>query len=733
MKRRRNAIVAIAAASIASSGGAAVAASSSVAGEHDDEPSAFSQPQSPPLRTRSQHQYYHHPNRRQLQQSAAAAFASFTPQKIKHATPLDLKIDDDLGIPYMATLNGYMKPYAAETFAAGYNNRDYDAIETKSATKRTGGSSSIKAGNDDRDIGDARYWNSIINLNSILEGKKDDGGGRRSSNNSHHLQSHHKVVSDADDHLYFKLLEIDGINGKDKSLRGERRTDDERRLEEKSSSSSSGASLFVASYQEHSKEDEEDQHKESSRMRLKRGSRNKTKDDNVKIEKTDNNEDKKSNRRKNKLPRIDRISPSNGEIIQDKQTFRARVQPSSTTDVPVRSVYFQLTDSSGSKSDVLTVPRVSDNLYEITVDGFSKYEGTEWSFTLIAEDERGKERKSDDISFQIAEGGGGGGGDSFVDDDNHSSTGEEKEENRFDEEEENADDGAGSGLMPQKKATDSSWTYRGAITGATGRILFEFDGSDETFVCSGTVIHDGDGGRTPDHDNGRSIIQTAAHCAYSDVMKRFASKAIFIPDQESTLGSESDFDCFNDKFGCWYLSFAVVADGWTRGSFPENVEYDYAYWVVYDDPWNTHSGGYAPGLTGQLDLDVKSMRVDFDSNILLDREFIFSIGYSADKDPNLRHCAMESSKINGVDWYDNLWLEDCTLTGGASGGPWMMDMHEDGVGTLISVNSWGFAYKPGMAGPNLSTSTGSWAECLYTQAKRANDPGGEGGYIMDNC
>ena len=82
---------------------------------------------------------------------------------------------------------------------------------------------------------------------------------------------------------------------------------------------------------------------------------------------------------------------------------------------------------------------------------------------------------------------------------------------------------------------------------------------------------------------------------------------------------------------------------------------------------------------------------------------------------------------------DNLWLEDCTLTGGASGGPWMMDMQEDGVGTLISVNSWGFAYKPGMAGPNLSTSTGSWAECLYTEAKRARTPGSEGGYIMDNC
>ena len=192
---------------------------------------------------------------------------------------------------------------------------------------------------------------------------------------------------------------------------------------------------------------------------------------------------------------------------------------------------------------------------------------------MIAEDERGRERKSEDISFQIAKGGNSPGGNSFANNNSdHSSTGEE----------ENEEDGGGGGgrLMPKKKATDSSWSYKGAITGATGRILFEFDGSDETFVCSGTVIHDGAGGRVPDYDNGRSIIQTAAHCAYSDVMKKFANKAIFIPDQESTLGSESDFDCFNDKYGCWYLSFAVVADGWTRSSFPNNVE---VRWTRHDD------------------------------------------------------------------------------------------------------------------------------------------------------
>ncbi len=468
----------------------------------------------------------------------------------------------------MSTLNGYLKPYAAESFAAsgGYYS---DANLTSSTSTRTVG------------FGDARYWDSIINLNSILrENTKDVYSS--SSSYSHHLQSHHKeAVEDADDHLYYKLLEVDGIDVKDSGLRG-RRKDEDRRVEE-DQGLSSGAALFVASFQERS-QDEESKHQTSSRFRPMAGSNiNKHDDDDRgKNEKNDNDNDKKNNkgdddgtnnnRRKNKLPRIDRISPSNGDIVQDRQTFRARVQSSSVTDVPVRAVYFQLTDSTGSKSDVLTVPRVSDNLYEITVDGFSDYQGTEWSFSLVAEDERGKECKSEDVSFRIVkrEGDEDGGSNSFFDNNDnadHSSTGEEENV-----EEENEDDGGGGRLMSKKKATDSNWSDKGAIIGATGRILFEFDGSDETFVCSGTVIHDGAGGHAPDYENGRSIIQTAAHCAFSDVIKKFANKAIFIPDQESTLGSESDFDCFNDKYGCWYLSFAVVADGWTRSSFPNNVE-----------------------------------------------------------------------------------------------------------------------------------------------------------------
>jgi hypothetical protein len=285
--------------------------------------------------------------------------------------------------------------------------------------------------------------------------------------------------------------------------------------------------------------------------------------------------------------------------------------------------------------------------------------------------------------------------------------------------------------MPKKYETDSDWTRGGAIQSATGRILFEFDGSAETYVCSGTVIRDGPDGQTPDHDNGRSIVQTAAHCAYSDVLKRFATRAVFVPDQDATIGKESDFDCMNDRYGCWHLSFAVVAEGWTLSGFPENVPYDYAYYVAYDDV-DAHSGGYEGGLSGILDRDVTSMKIDFDVDVD-DDEFIFSLGYSADKDPSLRHCAMERTSIRGVEWYENYWLDNCAMTGGASGGPWLKDVDSNGVGTLISVNSWGFAHRIGMAGPNLRTSSGSLAECLYEKAKYSKDPGSEGGYVVTTC
>lgn len=136
---------------------------------------------------------------------------------------------------------------------------------------------------------------------------------------------------------------------------------------------------------------------------------------------------------------------------------------------------------------------------------------------------------------------------------------------------------------------DSDWPYKGPIQSATGRILFKFS-SNQIYKCSGTVVQD--------DTTGRSIVLTAAHCAYNDLSKEFASMAIFIPDQDETRGSKSDFNCHNDLYGCWVLSFAVVERGWTEKSFPYNVGFDYAYYVVHDRS-STHQGGYGENVTGK--------------------------------------------------------------------------------------------------------------------------------------
>lgn len=188
---------------------------------------------------------------------------------------------------------------------------------------------------------------------------------------------------------------------------------------------------------------------------------------------------------------------------------------------------YGVTDHSGSKSDWLTVPRVANGLHEITVDGFDRYPGTEWHYEIVAEDGRGKKGSTDGVPFKVR-GVGNSGGD-FANRPGRPQPAPPAP----------APKPGKKRPMPKTKVADSDWDSGGQIKEATGRILFEFDGSGQTFVCSGIVVCDGAGGRSPNRSNGRAVIVTAAHCAYSDVMKKFATKAIFIPDQVSTRGDKS--------------------------------------------------------------------------------------------------------------------------------------------------------------------------------------------------
>lgn len=166
--------------------------------------------------------------------------------------------------------------------------------------------------------------------------------------------------------------------------------------------------------------------------------------------------------------------------------------------------------------------------------------------------------------------------------------------------------------------------------------------------------------------------------------------------------------------------------GWAHNTFPANAEYDYAFWVVHDFV-GTHIDGYNK-VTGFLDQDVIPANVDFAAD---PQDLHFSsFGYSEDYDPSFRYCAGDSTSIKEVPNYTNLFLPQCNLQGGASGGPWLTGIDASGVGTVMSLNSWGFIDDPGMAGPSLQTSSGSRAECLFNVARTYQDPGSTMGYII---
>mmetsp|Transcript_11928 Transcript_11928/g.17813 ORF Transcript_11928/g.17813 Transcript_11928/m.17813 type:complete len:681 (-) Transcript_11928:616-2658(-) len=455
--------------------------------------------------------------------------------------------------------------------------------------------------------------------------------------------------------------------------------------------------------------------------------RNNKKDRNKMKEESDNtnkknkesgqkNGNKKNKQKNNKRPQITSFSPSAEVGIRDSQDFSIDVEPSPITEASIANVLFQITDPKGESSSWIEVPKIGKNRYQLTIDGFAKHKGTKWRYRVKVVDTTGKKDTTGVI--MVAVNGVGDTNDRFVDD---STSTEAPVASPASE-----SPPSPAQAMRKQVISDKNWPHGGNIQLATGKILFEFRGQGD-FVCSGTVIMDGSNGSSPNGRNGRSIIQTAAHCVYNDVLKEFATKAMFVPDQVSTKGVSSNANCDDDKLGCWKLSFGVVADGWAESEFPENVGYDYAYYVVHDDPETTHVGGYLRELTGILDHDVDAVKIDFDYR---EKDFTFALGYSSEHDPNYRYCSMHQSTIFGVSWFENLWLDQCGLGSGASGGPWIADMDENGVGTLFSINSWGFDDKIGMAGPSLRTQDGSLAECLFQKAVKAKDPGKKGGLVV---
>ena len=119
----------------------------------------------------------------------------------------------------------------------------------------------------------------------------------------------------------------------------------------------------------------------------------------------------------------------------------------------------------------------------------------------------------------------------------------------------------------------------GAVQNAAGRIYFEMP---STRAGRAGRAMSARARSSTDATTGRSIILTAAHCVYDDAHKAFARNVLFIPNQAGTTGTGTDLNCSNDPLGCWTPSFGVVDVNWTTRTFPDNVTWDYAYYVFND-------------------------------------------------------------------------------------------------------------------------------------------------------
>lgn len=360
-------------------------------------------------------------------------------------------------------------------------------------------------------------------------------------------------------------------------------------------------------------------------------------------------------------PAIDAWSPAAGETIGADHVFAATVTDDGSG---VRSVSFVIRYPDGRSQSFAAAKSSGSDEWTVSFTGF--WDGS-WSWEIVAKDNGAKGGNTEivgPISFSVDTGGGSGGGDPSV-------------------------------------VTNAPWTGGGTVQTAAGRIYFEMPANPKAtrwngYVCSGTVVTDG---RTD-----ASIVLTAAHCVYDDARKVFARNVMFIPDQDGTSGAGTDRDCSNDPLGCWVADFGVVDSDWSSRTWPDNIPWDYGYYVATPDGFD--DGSDAPG-EKSLEVEAKSLAMQFSTPTLDDPTH--ALGYSYSDDPNFMYCS-EGLGVNGT---ANWWLSQCGLGGGSSGGPWMQPVN-GGNGTVISVNSWGYSSSPGMAGPKLS---GTSAECVKEAAE----------------
>ncbi len=251
-------------------------------------------------------------------------------------------------------------------------------------------------------------------------------------------------------------------------------------------------------------------------------------------------------------------------------------------------------------------------------------------------------------------------------------------------------DGGGGGSVTT--VTGASWTAGGAIETRSGRVLFS--DADGNWICSASVVSDGS------TSNGYSLVVSAGHCAY-DGHGGWAYNWMYMPD----FDADPSYNCQTRTLGCWTATHLVLWSAFVSGGgFGSGT-------LGYD--WSIARVGLG-GTSGGTELDSSgSYPLKTSGNGVGDAAWAF--GYPAAqkyKGYDLVYCA--GTTVD--DPYGRpTWGVGCDMTGGSSGGPWLVDTTDpgDGSGSIASVNSYGYSGLKYMFGPIFNANTAT----TYNAAK----------------
>ena len=233
-------------------------------------------------------------------------------------------------------------------------------------------------------------------------------------------------------------------------------------------------------------------------------------------------------------------------------------------------------------------------------------------------------------------------------------------------------------------STGASWVDGGLALAATGKVFFSVGTS--RYVCSGSVVEEA--------DVSRSVVLTAGHCLYDNATQAFVTNFLFYPDYDSNPNQ----DCALTTYGCWTATALIGHYGFTSqtGFTNQATNYDWGFAVM----------GLGGKNSTQLDATVGAFPLAVPGFAAAGGQ-AYAFGYPAASPyagADLTYCsgAIVQDSGNG----NSTWgLTTCTMTGGASGGPWMSGFGTD-RGILSSVNSYKYtAAANGMYGPKFNANT----------------------------